>query len=227
MSLKWKNELKKKQSALILMTGITVLFSVVVLLIDRAPIGPCDTSVGLSHLNGWVRDLIGFSNLWYVISKLSGYLCLILCAGFGIIGLAQLIHHKSLKKMDQNIIALGLLYVCTIVLYVFFEKVPLNFRPLLMEGELMPEASFPSSHTMLAIVVYCSAPTVLRTYLKDSPVFPLVCLACYGLSAITVIARTLSGVHWITDILAGLLISGTLLSAFFVCTTLIKGKKHH
>ena len=42
-----------------------------------------------------------------------------------------------------------------ISVYILFEKVVINYRPILIDNEL--EASFPSSHTMLAICTSVSS----------------------------------------------------------------------
>ena len=47
----------------------------------------------------------------------------------------------------------------------------------------------------------------------------------YALAIITVVGRLLSGVHWFTDIIAGALISATLLAGFFYALDLIKAAR--
>ena len=204
---------------------VTVIFSLLVCFVDKAVIGPANTSGGFSHLNAFFRDLIGTNMSLYTITNILGYLAILVCCGFGFIGLMQLISGKSLKKVDRNVIALGILYVIVIGLYVLFEKAEINYRPIIMPGETAPEASFPSSHTMLALVVFCSAPPVLRRYLKDASVRKIVSIVFYALAIITVVGRLFSGVHWFTDIIAGVLISATLLSGFNIVLKAIKPKK--
>ncbi len=216
---------KKKLKNLLILFGITVLFTLIVCFIDKKPIGPVNTSVGLATLNGWFKDLIGYKGGFYFISQAFGYMALLVCVGFAGIGVLQLIKKKSLFKVDRNIIALGVLYVVTIALYVLFDKIPLNYRPILETGQTFPEPSFPSSHAMLAIVVYCSAPRVLRRYFKEKGTQVGIYIGFYALAFITVISRALSGVHWLTDIIAGILISVTILYAFFIAIEAIAPKK--
>ena len=210
----------------IILALVTAVFSALVCLIDKAAIGPNETVVGFAKINGLFAKLFKYSPLLYMLTNLLGYFALLVCAFFGFIGLLQLIKGKSLKKVDRNIIALGVLYVIVIGLYVLFDKVALNYRPILMEGETNPEPSFPSSHTMLAVTVFCSAPLVLKRYFRDPGEQMIIKAVCYSLAAIMTVGRLISGVHWFTDIVAAVLISLTLVSAFKNVLIAIKPKKN-
>ena len=209
----------------IILAAVTVVFSALVSLVDKAAIGPNNTVVGFSKINGLVAKVFGLNTTLYKLTNLLGYFALLVCAFFAFIGLLQLVKGKSLKKVDRNIIALGVLYVVVLVLYVLFDKVALNYRPVLMEGETTPEPSFPSSHTMLAITVFCSAPLVLKRYFRDPGQQMIIKWVCYGLAAIMTVGRLISSVHWFTDIIAAVLISLTLISAFENVLIAIKPKK--
>ena len=217
--------MKKRFIKLGILAGITVIFSILVCCVDKAIIGPTATAVGFSHINGFFAGIFKFNKPLYIITNILGYLAILICLCFAFIGRAQLYLGKSLKKVDRNVIALGVLYAVTIALYIVFEKAEINYRPIIMPGETEPEASFPSSHTMLALVVFISAPWVGKKYIKDPTVMKIATIALYVLAAVTVVGRLLSGVHWFTDIVAGVLISATLLYAFRIALDLIKPKK--
>ena len=117
---------------------------------------------------------------------------------------------------DREILTLGGLYVVLALVYVFFEKVIINYRPIIMEGETEAEASFPSSHTMLVCVVMGSAIMLLGRYIKDEKIRRVLKIVFYLVIAVTVLGRLFSGVHWLTDILGGVLISICLLSIFAI-----------
>ena len=85
-----------------------------------------------------------------------------------------------------------------------------------MEGETEAEASFPSSHTMLVCVVMGSAIMLLGRYIKDEKIRRVLKIVFYLVIAVTVLGRLFSGVHWLTDILGGVLISICLLSIFAI-----------
>ena len=132
---------------------------------------------------------------------------------FGLLGAYQLIQSRSLKKVDRTLLALGVLYLVVIILYVFFNKAVVNYRPVLTDGEL--EASYPSSHTMLAVTVMGSAAMVMERVIRDRKLRKIVQRVCIFILILTVVSRLLSGVHWFTDILGSLLLSSALLMLFY------------
>ena len=207
----------KKQSKWLLAGIFCVLFLALIALVRRADvaaIGPEGTSIGLSHLNAAVRDALGVRMFWYDITELLGALAILVAGVFALTGLWQLIRRRSLFKVDRGIWALAALYVAVIALYVFFEKVIINYRPILMPGCDAPEASFPSSHTMLVCTILGSAAMQAKYYIKNASLRGAVPIVCAVLIGVTVLGRLLSGVHWFTDILGGVLISVALLAAF-------------
>ena len=205
--------------------AVTILFSILVCFVDVAAIGPVGTKVGFSHINGFFRDMIPLNMVLYRITNLLGYMALLVCCGFAFMGGMQLLQGKSLKKVDRNIIAVGVLYVIVIALYLLFEKVAINYRPVIMPNETAPEASFPSTHAMLATTVFGSAPWVMSRYLKDAKIRKIFTAVCWVLGLATVVLRFFSGVHWFTDIVAGFLISCTLLAGFKIVLGMIRPKK--
>ena len=191
----------------------SVLFTVLVCLVDVQPVGPQGTEVGFAKLNSAFHNLTGESMTWYKITEIVGYLAILIVGVFCAIGVMQLIRRKSIQKVDQEIIAIGVLFVVIAILYVVFEKFPLNYRPVIMEGETEPEASFPSSHTLLACTVFGST-ILMADRLKDRQIRQIVTVAMFVLIAVMIIGRLVSGVHWLTDILASILYSAALLTVF-------------
>ena len=150
----------------------------------------------------------------YKITDYLGYAALAVVGVFGLMGLIQLIQRKSLFKVDHAILALGALYIVVMGMYVLFEKVIINYRPVIMEGDAHVEASFPSSHTVLAVVVLGSAMMMLSDYIQADGLRLALELLCIVVMVFLVIGRLFSGVHWLTDIIGGTLISGALLFLF-------------
>ena len=194
--------------------ALFVLTIVLVKTVDVAAVGPAGTEIGLSHLNNGFHELIGTHMFLYQMTNLLGFWAILCGCVFAVIGIVQLVQRKSLAKVDKKILALGGLFVVTGVLYVLFEKVDINCRPILMEGETVPEASFPSSHTVLACVIFGSVAMIVRDYVNDKKTAALVQNACLVLMVVAVLGRLFSGVHWLTDILGGLFLSYALLQAF-------------
>lgn len=181
---------------------------------DVAPIGPDGTSVGFSTINKAVHDFTGVNMFWYEITDCIGYFALLICALFGLAGLIQLVQRKSLLKVDRTILGLGVFYVIVLGLYVLFEKFIINYRPIIMPGASAPEASFPSSHTMLIITVMASTSLVIGQYVRNRFLKGLVTVLCYIVILVTVCGRMYCGVHWFTDIAGGVLLSITLVELF-------------
>lgn len=181
---------------------------------DVQPIGPEGTEIGFAMLNSMVRGTLGESDTWYKISELFGYLSIASAGIFVILGAWQMISRKSLLKVDKRLYALAGLYAVTVFFYAFFEVVVINYRPIIEAGAEHVEASFPSSHTMLTCVIMGSAFVMIGAYIKNRGL----CFALKGLAVavatVTVVGRLLSGVHWFTDIIGGVLISLALVTLF-------------
>ena len=127
-------------------------------------------------------------------------------------GFVQLIKRRSLLKVDHEILMAGIVYAVVIILYVLFEKLAINYRPVILEDGL--EASYPSTHTMLILTILGSAIPLAGKYISNPKVALAVKLLCIAVMWLTVVCRLLSGVHWFTDIVGGVLISLCLISLF-------------
>ena len=191
-----------------------LLLIVLVKTVDVAAIGPEGTSIGLSGINGAIHEATGVKMIWSKITNYMGYLSILVVACFAVLGLIQLIRRKSLREVDTEIFALAGLYVLMAVCYLLFEFVVINSRPIIMPGDAHVEASFPSSHTMLIFVILGSAVMVLDKYIQNDGVCRILKLVCGILILIAVLGRLISGVHWFTDIIGGVLLSAALLFLF-------------
>ena len=201
---------KKKYLILaILTTIVSVIYTMIVKYIDVKAIGPKGSKVGLASLNASFKNIVGSHMKIYKITEVLGLVTLLIVGIYGIIGLIQLIKRKSIKKVDKEIITLGILYVMMGLVYVFFEKCVVNYRPILLDGVL--EASYPSSHTILSICICISSIIVSKKYLKNTTVTNiLTTMLLFGV----LFGRLFSGAHWLSDIIGGFLISLTLISYF-------------
>ncbi len=193
---------------------LTVVLIALVRLVDVAPIGAQGTRIGLSHLNQFIFDLFGVNMLWYHITDWLGIAAILTAFVFAVTGLVQLIKRRSLLKVDRKILSLGGLYIVVIGLYILFENVIINYRPIIMPDNTHPEASFPSSHTMLVCVIMGSAVMLINKYIKNKTLNKTLRAICFVIIGITIIGRLIAGVHWFTDILVGIMISVTLLSLY-------------
>ena len=125
----------------------------------------------------------------------------------------QIIRYKSLKKVDKRLIYLGIFYVVMLIVYVLCDKIVINYRPILEDGVL--ESSFPSSHTLLAICVCATSLLISKYYIKNENVLKIFNILTYILMIVLVVGRLLSGVHWLTDIIGGIIISAFLVYLYY------------
>ncbi len=208
------NSTKKDYKRPIVMLAVTILFSVLTFVVDRKPIGYDGTSVGFSSINGLFAGSFGYNPVMDTLSDIAMYLSFLVVAAFALIGVMQLIKKKSLSKVDKVIIGLGILYVVVAVLYVAFDKIPINYRPILQPGETELETSFPSTHTLVICTVLGSGIVAAKRLFKNEMTVRVLKIAFIAIMAIGVCARLFAGVHWLTDIVAGLLFSVTLVSLY-------------
>lgn len=222
--------MKKTKKYLILsliLLAIAICYTALVKMIDVQAIGPENSEVGFATINGAFHNKFGFSEMFYKVSKYAGYIPFLLVAFTGLMGLKELIEKKSLSKVDSTIYGLCGFYVLFAIVYVAFEKIAINFRPVILEEGL--EASFPSTHTMLAICICGSSMMASKYLIKKENLRKIFNICLEILMAVIVIARTLSGVHWITDIIGGIIISSyllVLLKTFFDYASNDKECKH-
>lgn len=188
------------------------LWTAAVCLIDVQEIGPQASVVGLATVNRFVHNLTGVHFALYTITDWLGLVPVGVCMGFGVLGLVQWISRKSLLKVDRSILILGGFYLAVMAAYVFFEMYAVNYRPFLIGGKL--EASYPSSTTMLVMCVMPTALMQLRARLRNRMVRCCAGVVIIAFTAFMVIARLLSGVHWLTDIIGGALLSGGLVTMY-------------
>ena len=216
--------MKRKRNAFLclIMTIMSVGYIYLVKTFDVGAIGPNNSKVGFSGINGWFKDLIGHNDLLYKIAEVLGIVTFGLVAMYALIGLYQLIKRKSLFKVDKKIILVGCFYVVVLVLYVLFDKIAINYRPILMDGKLEP--SFPSSHTMLAICVCASSLIISKHFINRKYVKGLN-IATIILMVSVVLCRLFSGVHWFSDIIGGIIISLTLVMYFKTVYDYIRNSK--
>ena len=175
-------------------------------------IGPNGSSVGFATLNGLVHETIGVHWGLYKVTDWLGLIPIGFVLGFAVLGLVQLIRRRSLFKVDRSILVLGGFYIVVMAMYLLFEEVVINYRPVLIDGNL--EASYPSSTTMLALCVLPTAIMQLKSRIRRRTVRRAVLMTLGALTAFMVIGRLISGVHWLTDIIGGVLLSGGLVMLY-------------
>lgn len=189
-----------------------IIFTTIIKFIDVKNIGPHNTSVGLATINNFFVNKIGFNNKIYKITEILGIIPIIIVLIYAIIGLYSLIEEKSFKKVNKNLYYLAIFYIIVLGIYVLFEKVIINFRPVIIEGIL--ESSYPSSHTILAICICGSSIILNNAIFKNNKIAKLENIISFIIIIMLPLLRFISGVHWFTDIIGGILLSLSLLLFF-------------
>ena len=196
-----------------------VVFTVLVKFVDVQNVAQDGSAVGFADLNVAVADSIGYNLTLYKVTNWLGYIAIALAAGFAVFAIVQLIIRKNFKDVDKDLYVLFAFYVAVILFYVLFELCKVNYRPIQIDGESEP--SYPSSHSMIAVCITTTAILQFKSRIKDVTLRWVSYILCGGLCAAIVIGRFLSGVHWFTDILGGIILSAFLVMAYYSAVTFI------
>lgn len=208
--------MKKKGKKNLLFGGILIatflLWTVLIQTVDVHPLGQNGTNIGFATFNYWFHRLTDVHMTIYTITDWLGLVPLVVCLIFAGVGLIQLIKRKSLFKVDPDIIVLGVYYVVVILSYFIFEIIPINYRPILINGIM--EASYPSSTTLLVLCVMPTLVEQIQRRMSCSALKRIITILAIAFSAFMVIGRLISGVHWFTDIVGGVLLSAGLFTVY-------------
>ena len=203
-------------AALVLFLTLLLL----VLCIDIGAVGPQGSKIGLSGLNSAVFSALGTSSLWFSATEWVIWLAIAIAALFAALGVYQIVKRRSLRLVDRRLFVLGGLYAAVIFCFIVFEIFPVNFRPVLTEGEL--EASFPSSHVLIALPILLSAADEVNRRIRCLPLRVALVSLILLIVIMLPIGRLLSGVHWFTDIVGGALLALALTLGYFAARSHIK-----
>ena len=189
-----------------------VLWTAAICLIDVRAIGPQGSTVGFATLNRFVHSLTGVHMRLYAITDWLGLVPFGVVFGFALLGLIQWIRRKAIAKVDRSILVLGGFYLVVMAVYVLFELCVVNYRPVLIDGNL--EASYPSSTTMLVLTVMPTAAMQWNARIRKPALRRGVVFVTAVFAAIMMVGRLFSGVHWVTDIIGGALLSAGLVMLY-------------
>ena len=215
------NKIKQSKStalfASILLLISSIVFTVAVSFLDVKENPDGGHNIGLSSVNLAFHKTFPYNEVLHNISEYAGYIPVLFALFFALMGAGQALKHKSFKRVDNVLFFLAGYYVIVGFVYLIFEKFCINVRPIMLDGEW--EASYPSSHTLFSITLSASAILVNDIfYAKAKWRRPMNVLAYIFMLSVPVL-RLFSGVHWLSDIVGGVIISATLVSilnyAFF------------
>lgn len=208
--------MKKSNNILYWVGGIFLaaffLWTVLVCFVDVKPIGPDNSAVGFASLNSFFRNIIGVNMGLYTITDWLGLVPIGFALSFAVVGLFQFINRRSFLKVDKDILALGAYYIVVVIIYFSFEYIVINYRPVLINGKL--EVSYPSSTTLLVASVMPTAILQLKVRIRNNVTRKIVLFFLSVFTVFMIIGRLISGVHWFSDIVGGVLVSTGLFSLY-------------
>lgn len=204
----------KKFANSYIFASLFIFFSLWIRLFDVQPVGPEGSSIGFAGLNVAVHELFGMHLFWYKLTQLLGVAAIAVAVIFAVVGFIQLVQRKSLLKVDKKILMLGVIYILVILLYVLFEKVPFNYRPVVLDPAEGLEPSYPSTHTMIILTIFGTLISVIGDYIKNTKLVLLLKIVSLVIMAVTIVGRLVCGVHWFTDIAGGVIISLFFINLF-------------
>ena len=207
-----KQETQKNFRIAMCLMAAFALWTAAVGFVDVQAIGPQGSAVGFAALNGFFHNLTGVHMSLYLITDWLSLIPLGFVPGFALLGLVQWIKRRKLLSVDYSILVLGGFYVVVMAVFVLFELFVVNYRPVLIDGQL--EASYPSSTTMLVMCVMPTAMMQLNARLRNQMLRRCVTFLMAAFMVFMVIGRLVSGVHWLTDIVGGALLSAGLVMMY-------------
>ena len=201
---------------------VFIVWTLLIQIVDVQPVGQNGTDIGFATINCYFHKLTGVHMVIYTITDWLGLVPIFICLIFAGIGLTQLIQRKSLFRVDYDIIVLGIYYIIVIFGYLIFEMIPINYRPVLIDGFM--EASYPSSTTLLVLSVMPTLWFQAKRRMKNEVVLKYVCVLSALFSIFMLVGRTVAGVHWLTDIMGSILLSTGLFLLYRAVVLIIDDK---
>ena len=199
---------KRGVCAGVILILVFALWTFLVLHVDVQPVGQNGTNIGFASVNTRFHALTGVHMGLYTLTDWLGLVPIAVCLFFGAAGFMQMIRRKSLLRVDADILLLGVYYIAVILAYLVFEMVPVNYRPIPIDGVM--EASYPSSTTLLVLSVMPTLAFQANRRAKSGAVRTAATVFAVLFSAFMAVGRLVSGVHWLTDILGAVWLSAGL-----------------
>ena len=203
-----KDSRKRTLTAGVVFLCAFALWTALIRCVDVQSVGPDGTRVGLAGCNVWFHHLTGVHMGVYLLTDWLGLVPVAVCLCFGVFGLVQVIRRRSLLRADPDLLLLGAYDVVIFLGYLLFEMVPINYRPILIDGRL--EASYPSSTTLLVLGVMPTLKFQIDRRCQSPALKTLTAVFAVAFTAFMVVGRLISGVHWVTDIIGSVLLSAGL-----------------
>ena len=151
---------------------------------------------------------------WDLISDIILATSFAALAVFAVLGFCQWIKRRSLKKVDKPLLWAILPLFLMVVTYIIFDKfLILNTRP---NGS--GEPSFPSTHVMVVATIFSIIAIILPKYIKSRVARITLDLMMLALLVLVCVARVLADMHWISDVVGGLIFAVIFAVIYYLIT---------
>jgi undecaprenyl-diphosphatase len=176
-------------------------------------------------MNEVVFNFFGENKYWDLASDILIGLVIGVFASFAVMGLVQWIKRKSLKKVDAELTTMIPSLILMAAIYVIFEKVViLGYRPILIDG--VSEPSFPSTHVLIATTLIMMLIHALPKYVSSQKVRYFTDIVLILVLFAIAFGRVASGMHWVTDVLGGLVFGIDLALLYGIILNWVKERKN-
>ena len=166
--------------------------------------------LGLATVNGWWRDLVGVNAAWRVVSDVVAVGTVLGVVGLLMVQIVAVVRGRGLRPVVRDWWVVDLVLISLGICYGLFQIVVINYRPLLVRG--VAEASYPSSHVLLFATVWPLLILTLWRMTKRRWVRVTVPVMGMMVMLTGIVARALSGYHWLSDVVGGVLLGATLVA---------------
>ena len=142
---------------------------------------------------------------WELITNIILISSIVILAVFAILGFAQWISRKSIKKVDRQLLWMPLPLVLMAATYLICDKLLpklFDFMPTRPNGS--GEPSFPSTHVMVVATIFFVVTLALPKYIKSKTMRIFLELVMAILIGLTCIGRVLANMHSVVDVVGAL-----------------------
>ena len=149
---------------------------------------------------------------WETITNIILGLAFLVLIVFVVLGFSQWISRKSLKKVDKKLLLMPVPLALMAVCYLVFDKILIwNTRP---NGS--GEASFPSTHVMVATTIFLLVAIALPKYVKSKVLCVVLDLMMVALTVTMCVGRVAANMHWVSDVIGGLIFAVIFAAIYLV-----------
>ena len=142
------------------------------------------------------------SNTWIKITDIILYASIAIVGLFAVLGLAQWISRKSIKKVDKQILWMVLPLALVVIVYLVCDKIltpdRFSFMPTRPDGS--GEPSFPSTHVLVVTTVFFCISAALPKYIKSKVALFLIDIVMFALASLVATGRIMSDKHSYIDV---------------------------